>query len=318
MNKLVEKIKYFGFVGFYVSLIFVKFLEYIKYNRLSYKSYLEIEFFRNLGYKLNLDVPITLNEKLQWLKIYDRRIISTVFSDKYLTREFIEKEFGDEFLIPIYLVTDNPTSLKFDHLPSEPFVVKSNISSGNFRIVKDIKNIDFNRLIVDCKWWQSLNCFHPGIRQYMNISPLIFIEKMLQNSKGEIPNDYNLHCINGKVEFISVFIDREGGKIRNFFDPNWVSLDFTYHAKNQQNKESIYVEEIEPPKTLAKMISLAEHIAKMYAYLRVDFFDINSKLYFRDIKNHYGVGAKQFIPIEVDYKYGHLLDLNFVKHNFDK
>ena len=204
MNKLVEKIKYFGVAGFYVSLIFVKFFGYIKCNRLSYKSYLECDFFRNLGYKLNLEVPITLNEKLQWLKIHDRRSVSMVYSDNYLTREYIKKEFGEEYLIPLFLVTDNPASIKFDDLPSEPFVVKSNLSSGNFRIVRDKKDMDFDRLIVECKWWQSINCFHPVIRQYMNISPLIFIEKMLQNSDGEIPNDYNLHCINGKVRFIKL------------------------------------------------------------------------------------------------------------------
>ena len=311
MNELVKKIKYFGSTGFYLALIIVKFFKFI---RLSDKSYLEKLFFSNQGYKLNLDVPLTLNEKLQWLNIHDRRAVSTIHANKYLSREYLKKEFGDEFLIPILLVTDNPTSIKFDDLPNEPFVIKSNYSSGGFKIVRDKRNINFKRLIVDCKWWLSFNYYCTGRQlQQMNIHPLIIIEKMLLTSDGKIPNNYKLHCINGKVEFISVSVNSKGENKICIFDSKWVALNFTYSDKVKQLKEHFQFEEIEPPKTLAKMIKFSEQIAQVYAYVQVEFYDVDGKLYFGDIKHHLGGGFKQFKPIEVDYNYGYLLDLNYIK-----
>jgi hypothetical protein len=314
MNKLFERFKYSGPLGFYIALIIVKCYKFIKYNRLSDNLYLEKIFYSNQGYKLNLTVPITLNEKLQWLKVYDRRDISTIHADKYLVRDYIKKEFGEEYLISLLYVTDNPSVMKFSDLPDGPFVIKSNHSSGDYKIIRDKNLVDFERLVIDCKWWLSFNYFYPGRQwQYKNIKPQVLIERMLQTSEGKIPNDYKLHCINGRVEFIYVSVDREGVNKRNIYDSNWVPLNFTFSAKTKQAKGNIRGEEINPPKSLSKMIEFAEHFAKMYAYVRIDFYDIEGKLYFGEITHHHGGGFDQFRPIEFDYKYGELLDLDYVK-----
>lgn len=314
MNKLFEKFKYSGPLGLYIVLIIVKCYKFIKYNRLSDKVYLKKIFYANQGYKLNFTVPITLNEKLQWLKINDRRDISTIHADKYLVRDYIKKEFGKEYLIPLLYVTDNPSVMKFSDLPDGPFVIKSNHSSGDYKIIRDKNLVDFERLVIDCKWWLSFNYFYPGRQwQYKNIKPQVLIERMLQTSEGKIPNDYKLHCFNGRVEFIYVSVDREGVNKRNIYDSNWLPLNFTFSAKTKQAKGNIRGEEISPPKSLSKMIEFAEHFAKMYAYVRIDFYDIEGKLYFGEITHHHGGGFDQFRPIEFDYKYGELLDLDYVK-----
>ncbi len=316
MNKLVEKFKYSGHFGFYIALAIVKFYKYVKYNRLSDKAYLKKIFYSNQEYKLNLDAPITLNEKLQWLKIHDRRDISTIHADKYLIRDYIAKEFGEEYLIPLLYVTDNPSSMKFSDLPDGAFVIKSNHSSGDYKIIRDKTLINFERLVVDCKWWLSFNYFYPGRQwQYKNIKPLVLIEKMLQTSEGKIPNDYKLHCINGEVEFIYVSVDREGVNKRNIYDSNWEPINFTFSAKTKQAKGNIRGEEINPPKSLSKMIEFAEHIAKMYAYVRIDFYDIEGRLYFGEITHHHGGGFDQFRPIDFDYKFGELLKLDYIRLN---
>jgi hypothetical protein len=313
MHKLFEQLKYSGHLGFHLSIILFKFYKYLKYNRFSDKKYLEKIFYKNQGYKLNLRSPLTLNEKLQWLKIYDRRRIATIHADKYLVRDYIAKEFGEEYLIPLILVTDNPTSIKYNDLPNEAFVIKSNHSSGDFKIVRDKKSLDFKRLIVDCKWWLSFNYFYPGRQwQYKDIPPLIIIEKMLQTKEGKIPNDYKFHCINGKVEFIYVSVDREGVNKRNIYDSSWAPLLFTFSAKTKQEKGNIRGAEIDPPKSFSKMLIFAEKISKLYAYVRIDFYDIDGKLYFGEITHHHGGGFDQFRPIECDYKFGNLLDLNYI------
>ena len=76
---------------------------------LSDKTYLKIYFKYKMGYKLNLKNPQTFNEKLQWLKLYDRNPEYTKMVDKYEVREYIKEKIGEEYLIPLIGVYD-----KFD------------------------------------------------------------------------------------------------------------------------------------------------------------------------------------------------------------
>ena len=44
-----------------------------------------------MGKKLNLENPQTFNEKLQWLKLYNRKDEYTMMADKYAVREYISE-----------------------------------------------------------------------------------------------------------------------------------------------------------------------------------------------------------------------------------
>jgi hypothetical protein len=55
---------------------------------------------------------------------------------------------------------------------------------------------------------------------------------------------------------------------------------------------------------------IAEKVAKLYPYVRVDFYDVDGKLYFGEITQCHGGGFDQIRPIEWDYKYGEMLKLN--------
>jgi hypothetical protein len=150
-------------------------------------------FERKQGYKLDLDNPKTLNEKIQWLKIHDRKPLYTICADKYAIRDYISEKFGDKYLIPLVMHTSDVKQLNANNLPNYPFIIKANHDSGNYKIIRDKNNVDWAKQQLICKSW-LLNNYFPVDRewQYKNIKPQIVVEKLLIQKDGKIPNDYNI------------------------------------------------------------------------------------------------------------------------------
>lgn len=306
---MLESIKYRGNLGFLIYKYIYRLYRIIKYERLSDVVYLKKQFKTMQGYELNLDNPKTLNEKIQWLKINDRSNFHSIMADKYGVREYIKKEFGEDLLIPLVFVTSNHKDITLSNIPDYPCIVKATHDSGSYLIIKDKNKIDYKKLLVDCRWWLTRNYYLVDREwQYKNIKPRIVIEKLLLMAEGKIPNDFKLNVINGKVEFIYVSIDREEINKRNIYDRDWNPLFFTWSLKNKDISK-LRGEEINPPATFYRMIEIAEKIGQDFQYVRVDFYDVDGKLYFGEITQHHGGGFDQIRPIEMDYKYGELLDL---------
>jgi len=306
-----EELKYkAGPFGFYMALWMYKAFRYIKYDRLTDAAYEKKIFPLAQGYPLDLENPESLNEKIQWMKMHDRRQISIQLADKYAVRGFIENHFGAKYLIPLLLSTEDVNSIRPERLPEEPFIIKLNHDSGHYWIIRDKSFVDWKRLRINLKWWMSFNYYyHSREWQYKNIKPKILVEKLLLNDQGKIPNDYKLHCINGSVAFIYVSVDREGENKRNIYDKHWKPLNFTFAHKSKQRPD-LRGAEIEPPPSLEKMIQFAERIAKLYTYVRIDFYDVQGELYFGEVTHHHGSGHDQFRPRKWDYYFGKQLDLN--------
>jgi hypothetical protein len=302
-------LKYKGRVGYFVTNLLFEIYRFWKYYRFRDISYLKAKFRRMQGYHLNLEEPKSLNEKLQWLKLYDTREIYTTLADKYCVRMFIQEQFGRDLLIPLLYSTTDYNDIVPENLPNEPFILKASHDSGSFVIVRDKSSIDWNKVRVDCRWWLSKNYYWIDREvQYKDIQPRIIIEKLLQDKDGKIPNDYKLHCINGKVEFIYVAVDREGSNKRNIYDKNWKPLPFTF-AQKYKDTSKLRGSEISPPATLQQMITLSEKVARIFAYVRVDFYDVEGVLYFGEVTQCHGGGFDQLRPIEWDYKYGGMLSI---------
>jgi hypothetical protein len=298
-----------GNFGFLFAVFLVKAYRKFRYGKFSDEFYLKKSFFRAQGYKLNLSNPKSLNEKIQWLKLNDRRSINAQFADKFLVRDYIKDHFGEQYLIPLLYHTKDFNDLKPEFLPDPPFIIKTNHDSGNFVIVRDTSQVNWENVRLKFRWSMAFDYYHIQREwQYRNIEPRILVEKLLIQKNGRIPNDFKLHCINGKVEFVYVSIDREGKNKRNIYDKNWKPLNFTFAPKNK-DIDKLRGEEIEPPLSFPLMIQFAESIAKLYPYVRVDFYDVDGGLYFGEVTQHHGGGFDQIRPIEWDYKLGELVKL---------
>lgn len=310
MKSIINKLKYKSLIGLKVYVYLRKIYIFFKFRLFNDEYYIKKNFFKNHNYKFDIKHPKTLNEKILWLKLNDRgNPFYTVCADKYAVREYLTKEFGSEFLIPLEFETTDVSKISPDNLPDYPFIIKTNHDSAHYYIVKDKSKVNWKKIQTDLTIWMNENYYHVEKEwQYKNIKPRVIVEKLLECSNGKIPNDYKLNCINGKVEFIYVSVDREVSNKRNIYSRAWEPLHFTW-AKPGKDISKLRGPEIEPPLSIDKMIEIAEKIAERFRYVRVDFYDVDGKLYFGEITLHHGGGYDIMTPFDRDEYYGNLLKI---------
>ena len=297
-------------VWFYGVLALYKIACFIRYSLHSDKSLTMRKFARIFGRKLDLKNPKTLNEKIQWLKLYERKDFHTVCADKYAVREWLASKFGDEYLIPLVFHTNKWREINTDNIKEFPCIIKANHTSGDYIILRDAKKVDLESVQRACHWWLLEDYYQISQEwQYKNIKRQIVVEKLIQTGTGKIPNDYKLHYINGNLEFVYVSVDREGANKRNIYDKDWNPLPFSWVEKTKSEHGAIRGEEIPAPATFKKMKEIGAEIALLSRYVRVDFYDVDGHLYFGEITLHHGSGFDVFVPEECDYIYGAKRDL---------
>lgn len=268
------------------------------------------DFKRHFGYKLNLQNPQTLNEKLNWMKLYDRERWHSFYADKYVARDYFTRTFGEEHVIPLLFETKDVSQLRPENISEFPCIVKANHSCGQWKIIRDPNDVDWGKLRRDARFWITENWYNCGKEyQYKFIERRIIVEKLLQTKDGKIPNDYKLHFINGEIAFIYVSVDREGGNYRCIYDKDWNKLPFVW-IESWKYKEGLNAVDVPRPDSLDEMIRMGTEIAKKFPrYIRVDYYDCDGHIYFGEITFHHGGAYDQFFPKEYDLVYGKKLTL---------
>lgn len=278
------------------------------------KAFLKMAYRTYLRKKLNLDNPTTFNEKLQWLKLNDRKPEYTVYVDKYLVREHIKNTIGEQYLIPLLGVWDDPEKIDFDVLPDQ-FVLKCNHNSGRgMCICTDKSKIDINKVKKGLKKGLKENYYLSGREwPYKNVPRRIIAEKYMVDESGYELKDYKFFCFDGEVKALFIATDR-GSKTEetkfDFYDAEFNHLPFTNGHPNA-NKE------IKKPQSFEEMKRLAEVLSKGIPQVRVDFYDINGKVYFGELTFSHWSGFVPFVPEEWDYTFGSWIDIDGLKNNKD-
>lgn len=297
-------------VCFYAVLVLYKAVYFFRFSLRSDKSITCRKYAKIFGQKLDLEDPKTLNEKIQWLKLYERKDFHTICADKYAVREWLANRFGDEYFVPLFFHTDDWREINADNIKDFPCIIKANHTSGDYMILRDAQKVDWETVRRECHWWLLKNYYQISQEwQYKNIKRQIVVEKLLQTKAGKIPNDYKLHYINGKLEFVYVSVDREGANKRNIYDPDWRPLLFSWVEKTKSTQGAVRGTEISAPATFGKMKEIGAEIAQLFKYVRVDFYDADGRLYFGEITLHHGGGFDVFVPDKYDYIYGEKCNL---------
>jgi len=276
------------------------------------KQLVKFKFKHHIGYPINLKNPQTLNEKINWLKLNDRTPLHTQCSDKYLVREFIKDKIGEEYLVPLYFSTKNPKDIIAENIPDTPSIIKANHDSSGGIFVYDKSKINWDEVQQSFEERLKSNYYLVSREwQYKNIEPRIIVEKLLQDKNGGIPFDYKLHCFNGKVRMISVDMGRGSDQhYRNWYNTNWEREEFRWSSPKENGKSTDpSSEDLERPKTLKEMIRLSELLAKAFKYVRVDWYDVDGKLYFGEITFHHDGGFRPILPEIWDKKLGNELKI---------
>lgn len=262
-------------------------------------------FFSKLHYWPNLKNPKTFSEKIQWLKLHNRKSEYTMMVDKYLVRQYIAERLGEEYLIPLIGVYDTPDEIDFDALPNQ-FVLKCNHNSGlGMCICRDKSKLDIEK-VKEGLWRGLKEDYYISHREwpYKDVPRKIVCEEFMVDESGYELKDYKFFCFNGKVKYLKIDFDRQTDHHANYYNPEFELQPFG-EADFLPNPDKI----IERPESLNEMIAKAEELSKDTPFLRVDFYSINGKVYFGELTFSPASGMGEFDPKEWDSKLGDLIEL---------
>ena len=283
----------------------VVYLNNMGFHCFSDKLYLKVLFKINLGYKLNLSNPKTFNEKMQWLKLYDRKDIYTLMVDKYEAKRYVKEIIGDEYIIPTIGVYDSFDEMDFEKLPDQ-FVIKCTHDSGGNVIVKNKKNIDRKKIKKKINKCLKRNYYYVHREwPYKNVKPRIIVEKYLEDNKHNSMRDYKFFCFNGipKIMYISEGLENHLTASMSFYDMNFELLD----CKRSDYKQ--LKGKIEKPKNFEKMKVFAANLSKQIPHVRVDFYEVNGQLFFGELTFYTCSGYIPFSSKKWDLILGNQIEL---------
>lgn len=268
--------------------------------------HLKILFYLHMGRKLDLKNPKTLNEKMQWLKLYDRRPEYKCMVNKITAKDYAVKMLGSEYVVPLLGVWDKPEDIDFDSLPDK-FVLKTNHSGGNTGVIVCKDKSKLNKQDAINKLNKSLRSdISVSLREwvYEGMKKQVFAEVLLESSTGDI-DDYKFYCFDGYADAVLVCIDRQIGEPKfYFFDENW-----QLKRHNKRGKEAPADFTLPRPENLDEMFRIARLLSKGIPHLRVDLYNVDGKIYFGETTFFTASGFDANRLPEADLYFGNLTKL---------
>lgn len=273
---------------------------------ISDENYLKWRFKKGFGKELNLNNPRTFNEKLQWLKLYDRNPLYINLVDKLKVRKFVAERIGLEYLVPLYGYWDNFEDINFNELPNS-FVLKTTHDSGSVVICKDKVTFDKRSARKVLNKSLKTNYFYSAREwPYKNVEPKIIAEKLLVQENDEELRDYRLFCFDGEPKFIAVdfSITDKSKTRRNLYDLDWNLMDATISYPRELKIN------VAKPEKLQELIELGKKLSKGLPHARVDFYIIENQIKFGEITLFHQAGMANIDPQSFDLQMGDWVNIN--------
>lgn len=271
------------------------------------KLFLQIRYYLEMGKRLNLDCPKTMNEKLQWLKLYNRKPDYTQMVDKIAVKHIVASKLGDSVVIPTLKVWENADDIAFEDLPDK-FVLKTSHSGGNTGVIICKDKSKLNLESVKRKLKQSLKSdIYRDYKEwpYKNVCRRIFAETLLETSENSDVVDYKFYCFDGYVDSVLLCVDRQIGDAKfYFFDKNWELKRY-----NKRGKEAPENFTLPKPKNIERMFEYASVLSKGLPYARIDLYNVDGKIYFGEITFFPASGFDSNRLLEADLHFGAMIKL---------
>ncbi len=285
--------------------VLLRLLSYVKTYWKDDKSYLTVYYLIRLGKFINWRNPKTFTEKLNWLKIHNRKDEYPRMVDKLQAKEFAAEKISDEYIIPTLGVWNSFDEIDFSRLPNR-FVLKTTHGGGNSGVVvcKDKRSFDISKAREKLNK-SMLTDIYVNMREwpYKNIERKIIAEEYVEDKKGK-QDDYKIFCFNGKVKFFKVVFNNNDGHHANFYNRQWELQPF-YEADVLPDPQA----DIIIPDNFDKMIEIAEKLSEGIPFLRVDLYNLDSKIFFGETTFYPAGGWDFYAPGGADEYIGALMDL---------
>lgn len=304
MKQIIEYIKR--------PVYFIDALNRILAPILSDKLYLSILYRCRMGKWIEWENPQTFTEKIQWLKLYNRRSEYTTMVDKYEVKKYVADRVGEQCIIPTIGVWDSVDEIDFDALPDK-FVLKTTHGGGGGGVVicRDKRTFDIE--MAKNKLAQSLKAdIYRYYREwpYKKVPRRIIAEKLIQVPDKKDLRDYKFFCFNGKPLYLKVDYDRFTDHHANYYDMKWNLLPFGEAALPPVESHIEYC-----PPNFDKMIEIAVALSKGQPFLRVDLYNVEGKIYFGEMTFFPASGLGAFTDEEWDTRIGGYLNINMDRPN---
>ena len=282
-----------------ISFLLNRFSRLIKSDELYYK----LQYYSFTGKWLNISNPTTYVEKMQWLKVHDRKPIYTTIVDKLAVKDYVAQIIGDKYIVPLLGVWETPDLIDYDKLPNQ-FVLKATHGGGARDVVICRDKDSFNKHAAAVQLNKSLNSDYWRMRewQYKDVPRKIIAEKYLEDESGNL-NDYKVMCFGGVPKLIQVHRGRFTHQTQDFFDVNWNKLPIG------QREYPCTSDMIAKPSVLEEMLDCSKQLSQGLIQVRVDWYIVNGKLYFGELTLTDSAGYADFIPEEWDKKVADMIKL---------
>lgn len=257
------------------------------------RAYLKLLYRIKFKKRLDLNNPKTFNEKLQWLKLYNRKPEYVQMVDKYEVKQYVAERIGAEYVVPCYGVWDTFDEIPFDELPNQ-FVLKTTHDCGGVVICQDKRTMDKAGAKRKLEKHLKRNYYY-GNREwpYKNVKPRIIAEQYLVDESETELKDYKFFSFDGTVKAMFVATDRyaDTETCFDFYDECFQHLPFTNGHPNAKTAPS-------KPENYREMLQVAERLSQGFPHVRVDLYSTNGKIYFGELTFYHWSGM---VPFEPDY-----------------
>lgn len=262
------------------------------------------------GLRMDFENPVDFIQKQQWLNLYDRDPRKSLYTDKYEVRKHIKDMIGEDYLVPLISIDgkdvfEKVSEIDFDKLPNA-FVIKCTHGSHMNVIVsdksklskKDIKGI---KKQLD-NWLKTDYSFVSGLElQYHYIKPRMLIEQYIATN-NDLP-DYKFFCFSGELKFMWIDAGRFIEHKRTVFDLDFKKAPFQFDLIPN-------IDDFPKPIHFEEMKKLSKILCEDFAFVRVDFYEANGKLYFSELTFSSHAGLMPPRPIEYNKILGEYIKID--------
>lgn len=300
--KIVEKFMTNPIIRFgYLSKIGI-------FNSMPDEEYLKRRYKLTFNKELDLENPQTFNEKLQWLKLNDRKPEYTIMVDKYAVKKYVADKIGEQYIIPTLGVWDSFDEIDFNCLPNQ-FVLKCTHDSGGLVICRDKSKLDIKSARKKINKCLKRNFFYGGREwPYKNVKPRIIAEKYMTDESGIELKDYKVFNFGGTPEIIEVDFGRFKEHKRNLYDTDWQYIEAAIQYPTASDVK------IDRPQQLEQMLKLAKILSKDIPFVRTDFYSIEDRLYFGELTFFHGSGFEKITPKRYEKLLGEKINIRTNVH----
>lgn len=269
------------------------------------RIYVQLMYYHFFKRFVDLNKPITYNEKLQWLKLFYHNPEYTNLVDKYSVKEYVAEKIGEKHIIPTLGVYNTPEEINFENLPNQ-FVLKCNHDSGSIVICKDKSTFDKKHALDILRKGMKRNGYWYGREwPYKNVKPIIIAEQYIEDSETHDLKDFKFFCFDGYVDNVMMVVDRYSEHPKFYhFDRSWKICHYNRLGRTLSDDFTL-----PKPNNIEQMFEIAEILSKGFPEVRIDLYDVDDQIYFGEYTFFNESGFETGFDYQSDKHLGDLIKL---------